>query len=281
MNGAQRPCPTPPGPADRFVQLRLPAHWQAVEFISDVHLHTGAPATAAIWLDWLENDHASIDALFILGDLFEVWVGDDVLEAADAICPEAPFLRQCADALARLGEHIPVYFMAGNRDFLMGSKAADRCGMTILPDPTVMHWRDSAWLLSHGDELCLADVAYQTFRKEVRSDEWQKAFLARPLTEREAIARDLRRQSESRKQHQGQDPSLWADVNNAAAVQCLQDAKASVLIHGHTHRPALHSLAPGLERWVLSDWDAETRPARAEVLRLDMKGLSRRPLKLG
>lgn len=279
MNGAQRPCPTPPGPTDRFAQLRIPAHWQAVKFISDVHLHAGAAATASVWLDWLRDQHTNIDALFILGDLFEVWVGDDALDASEAVCPEAPFLRACADALARLGERIPVYFMAGNRDFLLGRQAADRCGMIILPDPTVLHWREGAWLLSHGDELCLADVPYQTFRKEVRSPAWQKAFLEKPLTDRETIARDLRQQSESRKQQQGHDPSLWADVDSAAAVQWLQDAGARALIHGHTHRPARHSLATDLERWVLGDWDAEATPARAEVLRLDPNGLHRLPLK--
>lgn len=280
MDGAQRPCPTPPGPDDRFAQLRLPAHWQAVEFISDLHLQSGARATAAAWRGWLDKrQRAGVDALFILGDLFEVWTGDDALDASEQVCPEAPFLRECADALAQLATRLPIYFMAGNRDFLLGRQAAQRCGMTLLPDPTVLHWREGAWLLSHGDALCLADAPYQQFRQEVRSPAWQAAFLARPLPEREAIARSLREQSESRKAQHGPDPSLWADVDDAAAAQWLRDARATVLIHGHTHRPARHALADGLVRWVLSDWDAQATPPRADALRLDPDGLHRLPLK--
>lgn len=280
MDGAQRPCPTPPGPDDRFAQLHLPAHWQAVDFISDLHLQSADRATASAWMEWMDRrSPSSSDALFILGDLFEVWIGDDALEADEAVCAEAPFLRECAQALKRLSRRMPVYFMAGNRDFLLGPRAAGTCGMILLPDPTVLHWRGDAWLLSHGDALCVDDVPYQEFRQTVRSPGWQESFLARPLPERESIARGLRQQSESRKHQSGHDPLLWADVDTSEARHWLGDAHAGILIHGHTHRPARHALGDAMERWVLSDWDARPPILRAEVLRLAPDGLHRLPLK--
>jgi UDP-2,3-diacylglucosamine hydrolase len=155
--------------------------------------------------------------------------------------------------------------------------------MTGLDDPTVLDFLGQRWLLSHGDALCLEDTDYQRFRREVRSPAWQQAFLARPLPEREALAGDMRARSETRKQALGNDPVLWADVDPDAAHQALQQANACTLIHGHTHRPARHTLGSGergqaLQRIVLSDWDLRARPKRAEVLRLDAQGLKRLPL---
>lgn len=265
----------------RFAELSVPTHWQAVDVISDLHLQAAEPATAQAFFDWLAQPAGGrADALFILGDLFEVWIGDDVLDAPSETCPEAPFLRRCADALSRLAASIPIYFMAGNRDFLLGPEAARRCGMMLLDDPTVLDWSGRRCLLSHGDALCLADTDYQRFRREVRSDAWQADFLAHPLPVREATARSLRERSEARKREHGHDASLWADADDGETLRWLRRADAPTLIHGHTHRPACHALAEGRERWVLSDWDLDAAPPRGNVLRLDRHGrLQRLPLK--
>lgn len=262
---------------DRFAQWRAPAHWQAVDFISDLHLQAGDPATFEAWCHWLARPVAErSDALVILGDLFEVWVGDDALQGQG---PDADFWRRCARALHDHSRHTPTFFMAGNRDFLLGPAALAACGLQPLADPTVLHFAGRPWLLSHGDALCLADTDYQRFRAEVRSPGWQQAFLAQPLAQREATARALRQQSEARKRASGNDPSLWADVDTRTARQWLQAAGARTLIHGHTHRPAEHDLGDGLRRVVLSDWDMGASTPRAEVLRIGPQGLQRQPLK--
>lgn len=272
-------APAPPALPDRLAQLRAPAHWQAVEFISDLHLQPGEPQTFDVWRSFLHRPVSErADALFILGDLFEVWVGDDVLTSADTT--DQAFWRTCADALRLFNAHTPVWFMAGNRDFLLGADGLKACGMQALSDPTTFEFLGQRWLLSHGDALCLADTDYMRFRQQVRQPAWQRDFLARPLSERTAIARDLREQSEARKRSTANDPSLWADVDPDAARASLQTADARTLIHGHTHRPAVHALGNGLQRVVLSDWDAGANPARAEVLRLDAQGLRRIPLPL-
>ena len=264
---------------DRFAECTAPAGWQAVDVISDLHLQAGEPETFQAWLDYLRRPAGErADALFILGDLFEVWVGDDVLSAAATESPDHAFWRACAAALRDHSAHAPVYFMAGNRDFLLGPAALDACGMQRLDDPTVLVFQNRRWLLSHGDALCLADTDYLRFREQVRDPAWQHSFLAQPLPRREAIARDLRAQSEARKRTTGNDPSLWADVDTQAARAWLKRADAHTLIHGHTHRPGSHSLGDGLERVVLSDWELNARPPRAEVLRLDANGLHRCPL---
>jgi UDP-2,3-diacylglucosamine hydrolase len=264
---------------DRLDHLRAPAHWQAVEFISDLHLQAGEPQTFEVWRAFLLRPVSQrADALFILGDLFEVWVGDDVLESSAST--DQTFWQACAEALSRFSALTPVYFMAGNRDFLLGAEGLQACGMQGLSDPTTFDFLGQHWLLSHGDALCLADTDYMRFREQVRLPAWQRDFLARPLSERTAIARDLREQSEARKRSSATDPSLWADVDAAAARGALQAARARTLIHGHTHRPALHALGDGLQRIVLNDWDVTAHPPRAEVLRLDAQGLCRMPLPL-
>lgn len=266
---------------DRFAELRAPAQWQAVEFISDLHLHAADRATFDGWCHWLARPaRERADALFILGDLFEVWIGDDLLDNSAPNIPESDraFWRACAAHLKAYSAHTPVYFMPGNRDFLVGPQALEHCGMTGLADPTVLHFLGQRWLLSHGDALCLDDADYMRFRQTVRQPAWVHAFLAQPLAEREAAARELRRQSEARKRSTGADPSLWADVDAEAARGWLQQAGAATLIHGHTHRPACHDLGSGLQRVVLSDWDLAAPQARAEVLRLDPVGLQRRSL---
>ncbi|MFM6985487.1 MAG: UDP-2,3-diacylglucosamine diphosphatase [Hydrogenophaga sp.] len=257
----------------RFAQWRAPAHWRAVDCVSDLHLQAGEPATFEAWRRWLNRPPAErADALIILGDLFEVWIGDDALHGDG---PDAVFWRACADTLRAHSHATPVFFMAGNRDFLLGQDGLQACGMQALQDPTVLSMAGRRWVLSHGDTLCLDDTDYQRFRARVRSAEWQHDFLAQPLSQRQAMARELRQQSEARKRQQGQDPSLWADVDAAAARAWLQAVGADTLVHGHTHRPAEHDLGEGLQRVVLGDWDVVATPPRGDILRLSARGIER------
>lgn len=243
-------------------ELKAPPHWRQIDFISDLHLQASEPATLEAWQNTLSNTRA--DALFILGDLFEVWVGDDVVTTVAADSFEA----QCARVLQATAQRLPVYFMHGNRDFLLGPTFARLCGLTLLDDPTVLCLGNERLLLSHGDALCLGDTDYLQFRAQVRSAAWQKTFLSQPLAERQAMARGLRAQSESRKRS----GVAYADVDAQAARDWLKFAQASTLIHGHTHRPADHDLGDGLRRIVLSDWDAAAQPSRQEVLSLRRQG---------
>lgn len=248
-----------------FAERIAPPHWRTVDLLSDLHLQAGERATFALWRRYLQDTPA--DALFILGDLFEVWVGDDAADAAseaDAADPPG-FERECAEALRAAAARIPVHFMRGNRDFLLGADFAARTGLQLLDDPTLLHLHGRRWLLSHGDLLCLADTDYLAFRAQVRTPQWQAAFLAQPLAQRRVLAREIRARSEM---HKASSPSAWADVDDEAARQWLRHAQAEVLVHGHTHRPAEHALGGGLRRLVLSDWDAAARPPRAQVLRL-------------
>jgi len=244
----------------RIAELAAPADWRVVDFISDLHLQANEPDTVQAWADYL--GHTRADAIFMLGDLFEVWVGDDVLAASTD--DEAHFEARCAALLQQASRQHALYFLHGNRDFLFGQAAAQACGLTLLEDPTVLAFGGQRWLLTHGDALCLDDADYLQFRAQVRSLGWQQAFLARPLAERRAIAAGLRGQSEARK-HSG---APYADVDEGAASAWLQAAHAHELIHGHTHRPADHALGARGQRHVLSDWDAAATPARLEVLRL-------------
>lgn len=258
----------------QIAELVAPASWRTVDFISDIHLQAGEPATFDAWQAYLQGTAA--DAVFILGDLFDVWVGDDAVgSAVSKADAAASFDTQCAQVLQASGRRLALYVMHGNRDFLMGPQLMAQCHGTLLADPTVLTFAGRRWLLSHGDALCLDDVDYMRFRAQVRGSPWQQDFLAQPLATRQAIARGLRQKSreEHEKRRQSGTPSI--DVDADAARQWLQAANAPVLIHGHTHQPAVHALGDGLERVVLSDWDAAAVPPRAEVLRLDSAGLRR------
>jgi UDP-2,3-diacylglucosamine hydrolase len=263
-------------PAATWPELVAPGAWRSVDFISDLHLQPSEPATFDAWWAFLRGEVAGApdaspmaDALFILGDLFEVWVGDDVLDSDD---PAAPFWRACADAIAERARLTPVFFMAGNRDFLIGPVASERMGWQVLSDPTVLQLGQHRTLLSHGDALCVDDTDYQAFRNTVRQNAWQQDFLSQPLADRLRVARDLRERSQARKDELGNDPSLWADVDHAAAAQWLRQARAHRLIHGHTHRPGQHAWGEGLKREVLSDWELGSSQPRSEVLRLHVSG---------
>ena len=244
--------------------LIAPPTWRTVDFISDLHLQASEPATFALWQHYLQTTAA--DAVFILGDLFEVWIGDDAVGA-----DPTGFEQQCADVLAQTARSLPVYFMHGNRDFLVGGRMMQRCATTLLTDPTVLQMHGQRYLLSHGDALCIDDVDYIAFRKQVRSAAWQQTFLAQSLAQRQAIAADIRQQSEAKKHS----TTVYADVDADMARQWLKAAQAHTLIHGHTHRPASHALGAGLSRSVLSDWHADGPEPRADVLRLSADGLTR------
>jgi UDP-2,3-diacylglucosamine hydrolase len=243
--------------------VQAPQHWQRVDFISDLHLDAHERATFDAWAQHMARTPA--DALFILGDLFEVWVGDDNPD---------PFALQCIAVLQATAQRVPVYFMCGNRDFLVGADLLKASGMHGLSDPTVLdlgatgNAQPTRILLSHGDALCLGDHDYLAFRSQVRQPEWQAAFLAKPLAERQAYARDVRNKSEALKRSHTTQAAVtdYADVDSQAAIAWLKATDAQVLLHGHTHKPAVHDLGEGLSRWVLSDWHADSQPPRLEVV---------------
>ncbi len=253
------------GTVTQMAEFIAPAQWQAIELVSDLHLCESTPRTFEAFAAYLAGTDA--DAVFILGDLFEVWVGDDQ-------CTR-PFERAIADTLKAHTQRRWLGFMHGNRDFLAGRAFAQAAGLHLLADPTCLSAFGARWLLTHGDALCLKDTAYQRFRAQVRSARWQEDFLSRPFDERWSIASGIRSQSRARKSA-APDPQLWADVDRDAGVSWLAQARASTLIHGHTHRPGDEVWGEGRSRSVLSDWDLDHAPCRAEVLRLDVHGLSRR-----
>ncbi len=245
----------------RPAELTAPAAWRTVDFLSDLHLQASETETLAVWQRYMAQTRA--DAIFILGDLFEVWIGDDCATPSS-------FEHRCLQTLRAKAQHCAVFFMHGNRDFLLGDDFAQACSITLLHDPTVLNFSGQRWLLSHGDELCLADHDYLLFRAQVRSRAWQQEFLSKPLSQRLAIALDLRQQSEARKR----EARSYADVDADEAIRWLEEAGSPHLIHGHTHQPADHQLGVGLRRSVLSDWDARVTPPRHELLRLSLNPTS-------
>lgn len=216
-------------------------------FIADLHLSAHSPDNTRAFLDLIAGKARELDALYILGDLFEYWAGDDDRNA--------PLNREVGDALAALAARgIRIGFVAGNRDFLLGADFARAAGLTILADPTEIDLDGRRVLITHGDSLCTDDHAYQAFRQQVRDPQWQQAFLARPLAERRQVIEGLRKHSETAKQEKAED---IMDVNAAAVDALLRTHDYPTLIHGHTHRPArhLHQVdGRQCERWVLSDW---------------------------
>lgn len=248
----------------QFWEFTAPAAWHSVDFISDLHLQPGHPRTFEAFAAHLRDTPA--DAVFILGDLFEAWVGDDMRHEG--------FEAAVAEVLKDASSRRSLAFMAGNRDFLVGGALLRDCGLMALADPTVLVACGERLLLTHGDALCLEDSAYQRFRSEVRTEHWRNGFLARPLAERRALAAHMRAAS---LQHQrGQPAENWADIDVATAVRWMHEAGTPVMVHGHTHRPGTQELAPGFTRAVLSDWELdEGQPPRAEVLRLTRHGLRR------
>ncbi|HET7842680.1 MAG TPA: UDP-2,3-diacylglucosamine diphosphatase [Xanthomonadales bacterium] len=215
-------------------------------FVSDVHLDAARPPATAAFLRFLAESAPRARTLFVLGDLFEAWVGDDD-DATLASEVGAAFQR-----LARAGTRIA--FMHGNRDFLVGSAFARRAGIELLPESHVEDIEGTPTLLLHGDTLCTGDTAYLAFRSQVRAPAWQQAFLAQPLAARREFAARARAQSMA---HTAAAPEALMDVAPDAVRAALHAARVRRLVHGHVHRPAVHSFADGAaacERIVLGDW---------------------------
>jgi len=252
-------------------EFAAPAEWSRIDFISDLHLAPDMPRTCEAWEAYLLARPA--DAVFILGDLFDAWIGDDSRHLG--------FEARCAKVLTRAASRCRIAFMVGNRDFLVGKEMLDACGVNALPDPTALLAFGQRVLLSHGDALCLSDTAYQRYRAQVRSPQWQAAALALPLEERRRMAAQMRHASEQRNAN-GEFPPSSADIDVSTALAWMHRAATPVLVHGHTHRPGSAAMAPGHVRHVLSDWDLEPAgaPPRAEVLRLTRSGFARLPLAL-
>jgi UDP-2,3-diacylglucosamine hydrolase len=212
-------------------------------FISDCHLHASRPEVSGALIDFLNVRATGARYLYILGDLFEVWLGDD---------DPAEQLGSVIDALQVVTQSCEVFFMAGNRDFLLGEKFARRVGMTLLGDSESLQLGNQSIVLIHGDSLCTDDLDYQAFRKMVRGAKWQSEFLARPLPERQQIALQLRRDSADAMTQKSMD---IMDVADNAVAACFGEFQVDGIIHGHTHRPAIHQYQSGLTRYVLGDWN--------------------------
>jgi UDP-2,3-diacylglucosamine hydrolase len=231
----------------------------ATFFISDLHLSSERPGIIRQFIDFLQHQAIQAEALYILGDLFEMWVGDD------AISEDMETVINALTALSNSG--VPIFVMRGNRDFLLGNEFARKTGCTLLDDPTKVDLYGIPTLLMHGDTLCTDDVDYQQFRQQVRDPAWQAEFLAKPIEERIAIAKQARQVSEARTKEK---PEEIMDVNAQAVETTFQQYKVSQIIHGHTHRPAIHELIvnhESVKRIVLGDWYTQK-----SVLRTDANG---------
>lgn len=233
----------------------------ATLFISDLHLDAERPRITRLFGDFLQGEARTAEALYILGDLFEAWVGDDDPSETGAFVAER--IRALADA------GVPVHFIRGNRDFLLGEDYARRAGMTVLPDPAVVVLHGQPTLIGHGDLLCTDDTAYQQFRAQTRDPSWQDNFLAQPLAARIAFAGQARAASKAHQsglQAQGTMETI-TDVSPATVQDTYRRYGIDRIIHGHTHRPAVHDEGGGRTRIVLGDWYEQ-----GSVLRVDGAG---------
>jgi len=243
--------------------------------ISDIHLTPSMPLTAQRFFDFCEKDAPKVEAVFILGDLFEYWVGDDTSLSS-------PFQQEVKTALANLSTKTKTYYVHGNRDFLIGSRFLKKTGMTLLADPTLINIAGEKYLVCHGDSLCTADVGYQIFRSIVRKPWIQKLFLSMPLSWRRSIANSLRNNSHTQYQSSASKSSalnsVRTNVTLEACATAIKNWSMDKLIHGHTHLPAHHHEQLGQQtwqRWVLSDWDLDhpVRSApRASALAINIQG---------
>ena len=233
--------------------------------ISDLHLTPSMPLTAQRFFDFCEKEGPSVEAVFILGDLFEYWIGDDA-------ALDSPFQQEVKRAIANLSTKTKTLYMHGNRDFLIGTDYLKKTGMTLLPDPSKIVIAGNEYILCHGDSLCTADVGYQVFRNWVRKPWLQNIFLRMPLDWRKSIAKNLRSNS-------SEERARKTNVTSHACATLLRDLPGNKLIHGHTHLPAHHYEQLNeqtWQRWVLSDWDLdhpESSLPKASALRIDAKGV--------
>ena len=232
-------------------------------FISDLHLEESRPDITEAFLGFLKTRALGVEKLYILGDFFEAWIGDD---------ERTPLQEQIATALKEVNDSgTEIFLMHGNRDFLIGEDFCNRAGATLLDDPTVVDLYGTPTLLMHGDSLCTADVEYQKFRANMRNPQWQQMILQRPLADRQTMARQLREISMAK--NQGKEETIM-DVTPDEVVKEMEAHGVQRLIHGHTHRPAEHELEANgqpAKRIVLGDWDKnvwwlEARPGEEPVL---------------
>jgi len=237
--------------------------------ISDLHLSPRRPGATRLFLDFLEHRAAGAERLFVLGDLFDAWIGDD------ACVPPGPEVIRGLRQLADSGTGVLV--MHGNRDFLLGERFAAEAGCTLIPDPYLVDLYGTPTLLAHGDALCADDAAYQAFRRQIRAPAFVAGFLAKPIEERVTIAAEYRRRSGEANSLK---PADIMDVNQESVASLLNRHGVRRLVHGHTHRPADHHFDIGGEaalRVVLSEWHED----RGEVLCATPDGLKREPINAG
>ncbi|MBS0309602.1 MAG: UDP-2,3-diacylglucosamine diphosphatase [Proteobacteria bacterium] len=238
-------------------------------FISDLHLHESLPHTTQAFFDFLATRAIKAQRLYLLGDLFEFWAGDDDIST--------PYPQQVIDALKRVSDAgVALYWMAGNRDFLVNRRFAKATGAKLLSDPHNVTLVGKKLVLAHGDEQCTSDTAYMTWRAQVRQPDWQRTFLALPLGQRKSIIegmRDRSRAANSQKSYE------IMDVNADAIAALFRKSGASVMIHGHTHRPARHEYEESgkqLLRYVLPDWNCDVEPPRGGWIALETDGKIKR-----
>lgn len=215
-------------------------------FVSDLHCEAGREDIGAQFRQFLRGEARGADALYILGDLFESWIGDDD--------PNPHYASIKSELRALCASKVPVYFMHGNRDFMIGSAFAGDTGVRLLPDPLIVDLYGERVLLSHGDTWCTDDHEYQALRTMTRNPQWQAAMLARPLTERQAIAAQARAASKAQSAMKNE---AIMDVNPTAIVEAFRSSGVATILHGHTHRPAIHELqldGRRVRRIVLGDW---------------------------
>ena len=234
-------------------------------FVSDLHLDATRPRIVELFESLLGGEARKADALYILGDLFEAYIGDD---------DDAPLNARVASALRGLADTgVPVFFIAGNRDFLLGADYARRAGMTLLDDVTVADLHGTPTLLLHGDTLCTDDATYLAFRAQVRDRAWQRQFLSQPVEARRAFAAKAR---DASREHVSRTDMAIMDVNQGAVEAALREAGVARMIHGHTHRPAIHDFAldgTPARRIVLGDWYEQGSVLRVDRADAELRGL--------
>ncbi len=235
-------------------------------FVSDLHLQAALPRTTEAFLGFLQSHAAKTQHLYLLGDVFEYWAGDDDLVT--------PYNQLIADALKAVqAQGVQLYWMAGNRDFLVGQGFADAAGLTLLADPHVISVAGRTLALAHGDAQCTDDHAYMAFRAQVRQPAYQQQFLAMPLAQRKAVIEGIRKNSQDA--NQSKEMAIM-DVNASAIDALFAQTGTDVLIHGHTHRPALHRLGDGKLRYVLPDWEYDVDKPRGGWISLTADGVLHR-----
>ena len=214
-------------------------------FISDCHVDASKPEITSNLLEFLQNRAKHARFLYILGDLFEAWLGDD---------DHNPGNEAVIKSLQLLSKNTEIFFLAGNRDFLLGDKAATEIGFRRIDDPTLLQLGELQVALLHGDTLCTDDADYQTFRRMVREPNWQAQFLQKTLAERQAIAAALRVKSA---EAMADKTVEIMDVSPDTVTSCFAESKVDIIIHGHTHRPAIHQYTDNRRRYVLGDWNPQ------------------------